>query len=458
MSRRHQHPIGENEKVGILPFLEAAPNMTPAYDTEVEIPDSAQIEPRPSAWQIGLYFLLLLLVCNVGSPGGLSAIPVSFLLKDKLHLGAEQVAVYGFLAGIPWYLGVGLGLMRDRWQPLGGQDRGYLLILPPIIAVILLWLAHQPLTYGRILAAMLCGGMFGVLLSTAIQALMAEVAQRHALAGRLSAAYGAAFGLPLVFSAYAGGWLTAHVAPETVLKISAAIVLLVMGFTFWRPRAVYGASIPTEPSPGLAGLRQAVSRLIRHRPMYLPAAILFLWNFAPGWNTPLFFYLTNQVKLSSETYGSVMSILNLFSLLFVLLYGLLCRRWNLRTLLWIGTILGIAGGPLFWFIHTPFQAVAVAAFAGASCGIANGAYIDLLMRSCPKGSEGTVMALSCGATAIAWNTADILGSWLYARGGFGLDMIATVFIGLLILVPILTIPGQLVATRDGEALTSTVTA
>ena len=44
-----------------------------------------------AAWPVGPYFLLLLLVSNLGSPGpiSLSNLPVQFLLKDQMKLGAE---------------------------------------------------------------------------------------------------------------------------------------------------------------------------------------------------------------------------------------------------------------------------------------------------------------------------------------------------------------------------------
>ncbi len=419
----------------------------PPSDEAIDLPS----HPHVSTWQIGLYFLVLLLISNLGLPGGLSAIPINFFFKDQLKLGLERIALFGFLMGIPIYIGVVLGLLRDRWQPLGGRDRAYMLVLPPLAAAGFLWLSTQPLSYRNIFVVILYCGFCGVLLSAAMQGLMAATAQRYALPGRLSAVFGVAVFLPPIISNYVGGWLTAHVRPQLVFQLCAGLILLVMLFSVWRPHSVRISGL-SQKSHTFEDLKVDVGRLIRHRPLYIPAMILFLWNFAPGWGTPLFFYLTEHVKLSSETFGTVLSIQSMFTVLFLLIYGALCKRFTLRTMLWVGLVLGLAGAPLYWFIHSPMQAYVVAALAGVSVGIGAAAFMDLLMRSCPKASEGVTMSLAGCAVAFGWNTSDIVGSWLYARGGFGLALVVSM-LTLLPMIPLfLAIPKSLIASRDGEHL------
>ncbi len=80
--------------------------------------------------QIFFYFAILTLLLGLG--GGLSSLPVTFFLKEKLHLGPQKMAVFGALTQIPTYVGFLFGFLRDRWRPFGKGDRGYMMITMPI--------------------------------------------------------------------------------------------------------------------------------------------------------------------------------------------------------------------------------------------------------------------------------------------------------------------------------------
>src|SRR5436309_2070673 len=65
----------------------------------------------------------LLLLLNLAAPyAGLIGIPVSFFLKNRLHLSAHQLAEFNLWTGIPLYVSFVFGFIRDRWSPFGGGD------------------------------------------------------------------------------------------------------------------------------------------------------------------------------------------------------------------------------------------------------------------------------------------------------------------------------------------------
>ena len=151
-------------------------------------------------------------------------------------------------------------------------------------------------------------------------------------------------------------------------------------------------------------------RLIRHRPLWPAAAIYFLWNFGPGWGTPMFYHLTEHVRISSELFGTFTALQSLFFLPTTLLYGYLCTRAPLSRLLWWGTIVAILQGPIMFLAIGPVSTIVVAILYGLFGGFATAAYIDLIMRSCPKGLEGTAMMLAnTSMFAIAGNVGNLLG-------------------------------------------------
>ncbi len=78
---------------------------------------------------IFVYLGTLIVLLAFGSPsGGLIDIPISFFLKNRLHLTAHEVATFRLVVAIPLYLSFVFGFIRDMWNPLGMRDRGFMLL------------------------------------------------------------------------------------------------------------------------------------------------------------------------------------------------------------------------------------------------------------------------------------------------------------------------------------------
>jgi hypothetical protein len=96
---------------------------------------------------IFLYLGILIVLLAFGGPsGGLIDIPISFLLKNQLHLTAHEVANFRLMAAIPLYLSFAFGFIRDIWNPLGMKDRGFMLVFGSISALLYVCFAFTPLT------------------------------------------------------------------------------------------------------------------------------------------------------------------------------------------------------------------------------------------------------------------------------------------------------------------------
>ena len=81
---------------------------------------------------------VLIVLLGFGAPGGgLIGLPISFFLKNKLHLKAHEVAIFRLIADIPLYLSFLFGFVRDTWNPFGMRDRGYMMLFGAVTAVLL---------------------------------------------------------------------------------------------------------------------------------------------------------------------------------------------------------------------------------------------------------------------------------------------------------------------------------
>jgi predicted MFS family arabinose efflux permease len=396
------------------------------------------------------YFLILCLAGGLGAPSGIAAIPIGYFLKDNLHLSPVDLAIFVAVTGAPAYLSFLAGFFRDRYRPRAMGDRAYLLVGAMIALAAYAYLAAASIEYSNLLLATLIAGVAYLIVLTGGQALMTGVAQAHQMTGRLSVVAGVGTYMPAVLSALLGGWLVAHVPAQVTFIVAAMMTAVIALQAFWRQPAVLAfEEIRTKPETGLA----AISRLMRYRPIWPAAAIFFLWNFGPGWGTPMFYHLTETVKVSSQLFGTFTALQWLFFIPSAMLYAPLCRRFSLASLLWWSTLVAILQGPIMILAQSPASAIAVAVLYGLFGGLPTAGYVDLIIRSCPKGLEGTGMMLAVTTSlSVASNSGNLLGSWIYSRGGFASAVIITTLSTALIVPLLWWVPRSISSPREGEEL------
>lgn len=420
----------------------------------IETAPVSEFLPRPTRWRIFFYLGTLVVLLTFGAPnGGLIDIPLSFLLKNKLHLGAVQVADFRLVAAIPLYLSFAFGFARDRWSPLGMGDRGFLIVFGGASAALYVVFAFSPFTYATLLAAIVLSTSSFLFVAGAQSGLGARLGQRHVMSGEVSAVWNIVASVPAVAALLAGGRLSdlleagdAEQAARILFLAGAAIMAAVAAYGIWKPKAVFdnlGADTRRLASLG---------RLLRHRPVYPALLIWLLWNFAPGVQTPLQFFLQNRLHAADAVWGEWNAI---FAVSFVptfLLYGILCRKFPLRRLLLWGTVVAVPQMVPLTFIHSAAGALVAAVPIGLMGGVASAAYIDLIIRSCPPGLHGTTLMLSNSLLFIVSRFGDVLGTWVYDRhGGFSACVAAITLVYALILPALLLVPRDLVASADGAA-------
>ncbi len=410
-------------------------------------------EPASTARVFGYFAPLTLLVYLVMPHGYLLDFATSYMLKDQLHASVTEVSSFRLLTAIPVYLSVVFGLTRDLWSPLGLRDRGYFLVFAPVTAIVFAWMAYAELTYTGLFIGMFLVMFFWRFVSAGQWALLALAGQEKLMSGRLSALWNIISSVPYIVGALASGWIAEHLPPRQTFILMAVLSLLIFAFAFWKPKAVFDHAYDKPQAKG-SDLLGDIKRLLRHRAVYPAVLIMFMFSFAPGANTPLQFFLTNNLHASDAIYTDYYAIFAVSFIPMFFLYAWLCKRYSLRTLLWVGTIITIPQMIPLALVSSAEQALWLALPIGMMGGIATGAYYDLAMRSCPPGLQGTLMMMVDGMYLLAYRGGDILGSQIYASSpahGFLYCALATTAVYALILPMILLIPKDLIATTDGEA-------
>jgi hypothetical protein len=421
--------------------------------------EAAPTDLSPSARRrVFLYLGILVILIVFGSPsGGLIDIPISFLLKNKLKLSAHEVAGFRLVAAIPLYLSFVFGFVRDIWSPFGMGDRGFMLLFGTINALLYVFFAFTAVSYEVLIIAVVVLTACSLFIAGAQNGLTAMIGRQHAMTGQISAAWNVSLSIPAVAALLAGGALSgmledrgADQAVRILFLVGAAIMIIVAVYSLWKPKDVFG-HLRIEQGVGrhpMADLR----RLVRHWPMYSALLIWLLWNFAPGSTTPLQYHLQNTLHASDAQWGQWNAIFAASFIPTYVVYGVLCRRFALKTLLLWGTVIAIPQMVPLLFIHSVTGALIAAVPIGLMGGIATGAYLDLIIRACPRGLEGTTLMLASSLYFLVSRFGDVLGTRLYDRfGNFDVCVIAITGVYALMLPALLLVPRQLIASADGQS-------
>jgi len=431
---------------------------TTTADAETTLPTPAPTDlPASDRNRILVYLGVLTLMVTFGAPYlGLINLPVTYFLKNKLHFGAVQVAEFGLVTGLPLYFSAAWGFVRDNWNPFGIRDRGYMILFGFICAATYAIFAFAPVSATGLAVAVIVLTTAYLFVQSGQLGLTGAIGRQHVMSGQVSAVWNAVNAIPTLAAFAFGGYLSdalegkhAEQAARTLFLIGGAVLAAVAAFAIWRPRVVYD-NVHEEHAPVVNPLKD-MARLLRHWPIYPALFIWFLWNFAPGSGVPLQFFLQDTLHASDHTFGLWNAVFAGFFIPTYMLYGVLCRRVKLGGLIFWGTLIGIPQMVPLLFIHSPDMAVIMAAPSGLMGGLCTAAYLDLVIRSCPKGLEGTMLMLTTALYWIVTRLGDLLGTYLYAHfGGFGVCVIAITVVYASILPAIMLVPKRLLATADGE--------
>ncbi len=346
--------------------------------------------------------------------GGLVFEPLSYLLKDRLHLSAGQSSVFVFWMTLPFLVKPLFGLATDLLPVRGRRRRPYLAAVCALSMIA--WLALAGLRsygYAALLGLMILTNVGLVGSDVVCDAVMVEQGQACGKTGLFQAVQLTALYAALVLSGVGGGWLSAHASMRSVFLISAFFSALVLLSSRWtrEPKA--------QPSAWRAGGR-ALLDLARGRRFWAVSAFIFLWSFYPFLGTAQFYYQADALKLSPIFIGLTTTLAGAAGALGAAFYGrTVGRRWSTdewtRAAVWLGAPMSL----LYLAYRGPGTVAAVSVvfgFAGVAFRLG---LMDLAAQSCPAGAEATAFAAYMAVFDLSAAASNTLGGkawdWLLLR-------------------------------------------
>jgi Major Facilitator Superfamily len=408
--------------------------------------------------RIFAYLGFLIALLSFSDPnGGVLDVPMSFVLKNQMHMEARDLAEFRLIASIPLYASFIFGLFRDSWSSQTIRDPAIIGLFSLLSAALYLLLSLFPLSYLTILLAALLPTASFLFAASAQSGLTASISRQHAMSGQASAVWNVFISLPAAAAFIIGGHLSQFLEeqdPERTAKmlffIGSAASTAVFTYSTFKPRIVFENVQPTRnvsPNPA-----SNIKRLLQHRPVYPGLAVWLLWNFSPGSITPLQYYLQDVLHATDVQWGYWNATFTVSFIPTFVLYGLLSVRYSVRSLLWWGTLFAIPQFVPLLFVNSLDQALLSAVPVGLLGGLATAAYLDLIIRSCPRGLEGTMMMMSGGLYFVSTRIGDVVGTFLYDRvGGFTACVLLMTATYTMIPFVLFLIPNEVLASEDNQS-------
>ncbi len=386
---------------------------------------------------------------TLSQQNAIALIPLKNLLKNELHESRAATAAFFFWLGLAWYFKPFFGIFTDAFPFLGTRRKSYIVTGAMLSVASFIALIYTPHRYANLLAMCIAINVFMVITSTAVGGFMTEKAQSFKASGRFASVFQVAYqtagvvGGPLggILAAMAFGWTSAASAAIMFLPIPAAIFFL-------KEKRI---NIDTQKLLGDAG--KQLTRIVKAKTMWAAAGFSFLFYFAPGIQTALFYRQQNVLHMSTKQQGLMLFLQGIFATLAAIIYGTYAaKRWTLRKLLLWCIVAGAVAQICYAFYNSMGQAYIIESLWGLGWAAADMALIDLYMRATPAGSEALGFSLMVSVRNLSLFGADWIGS--KAMDAYNLHFstmaIANGLISLIAVPIVFLLPGFIVDRRDSR--------
>ena len=358
------------------------------------------------------FFAIVYAVEGIGqAKSGIMWQPLSHWLKVTLHWDPVTISASLAILDVPWIIKPLWGAISD-FVPIFGYRRRPYLVLANVAAFLAFgWVATVDTT-GALIPALTVTAIAMAVSSTLCGALLVETGQKTNASGSFVNQQWLWYSIAQMIAGVVAGYLIEIFSPLGAMHAAAWIAAV-------APISIIaGLWLIHEPKArvDLAALRARLDALIsvfRSRDLWFVAGFLFLYYFSPGFGTPLYFQMSDQLHFSQGLIGVLSSISSGGWIAGGLLYSWRIKRLNRIALLRLSIVGGVCSTLSYLLLLNPAAAVVIYFLGGVTSMIAMIATMTLAAESCPEGAEGFAFAGMMSIVNLTGPLSDTLGSVLY---------------------------------------------
>jgi len=382
--------------------------MTPPPDRAAALPDGGVVR------RLMVFFGIVYVVEGLGQTGGLIAQPLTYFLKESHGWTPVQVTAFLTLFNLPWVIKPLYGAVSD-FVPLFGYRRKTYLVLANLLAIgAFLWVARAT-DPGELAFALLLTAYGMAISSTLCGALLVENGQKFGASGRFVNQQWLWFNIASMAAEVVGGVLVQHLSPAGALHVSALVIAVPPLALIWGTWALVDEKKTSINLPELKNSFRGLVAAFRSRKLWIVAVFLFLYYFSPGFGTPMFYHMTDDLKFSQEYIGILGSISSGGWIVGGVLYDRYLDHLPSKTLLNLSIAFGALTTASFLLLASETSAAILNFCSGFATMLATVATLRVAAEFAPQRSEGFAFAALTSIINLAQAAGENVGSFLYQQ-------------------------------------------
>ncbi len=346
---------------------------------------------------------------------GLLVQPLTYYLKTGLGWTSDEAAAYLGALAIPWMVTPLYSAFAEFVPILGSRHKSYIYISNLLLVALYLWL-YGLTSVGLMLVALVSASTATAVSNTLYGAIMVLCSKKFKDGDEFVDIQWTWQYVGITVAALLGGWLSQHLLPATSLHIAVAIMVI-------APLAVLFACRRWSPPetkhaidlPGFKESFKAIRDAFKVRALLLSGVFLVLFDFSPGFQTPLYYYMTDPTTLdfSQQFTGFTSALMAFGSVCGGLFCGWLEKRMTLNKMLYLSIVLGVISQGAYVLLFGHWSAIALSLFFGFAQMISLVSVLTVAAKFCPDGAEGFAYATLVCAGNLSYQLSDQVGSFIY---------------------------------------------
>jgi len=355
---------------------------------------------------------IYILSASVYFTQGIESLPglsLFFYLKEKLHLSPSTIMYLSTIAGIAWLIKPIQGFLCDNY--LSKKTWIILSLLGSVLISFYLGLiSFLPLTILVVLMAL--GSFNATIRDVANDGIMCVEGKEANECGSIQAIQWTSITFAGIITGLVGGYIADHYSYKVGYLALIPIYLIIMGIIVKYRSSAKRETQSTQKPPTLIPSILSYRKLFTNKSFLFACLFIFLYNFAPGFGTPLMFIERDSFHWSGTFMGILGAITSIVSIGGSILYFKFGKKLDVRKCLIYSVFVG-AVTTLCYLYFTPVSCIIygiVFSFIGMFVFLN---IMTLMASSTITGKEATSFALLCAINNLAGTASTLSGAWLY---------------------------------------------
>jgi MFS family permease len=340
---------------------------------------------------------------------GLPGLSLFFYLKETLHLSVSAIMYLSLITSIAWGVKPIYGYFCDNYLT---KKKWILISLIGSLSICLYLGISSFLILPILIALMSTMSLTTAVRDVANDGIMCVEGKESNSCDRIQTVQWTAITIASIFVALGGGWIADHFNYKVAYLSLVPIYLIIMSIVLR-----YRTTVPPNRTR-VPILRTICSykELFTNKQFLLGAAFLFVYNFAPGFGTPLMFIQRDIFKWSGTFMGMISALSSGLGIVGAVLYFKYSKKINVKKCLFYSVFfVGITN--ICYLYFTPITAILYSCIFSVLGMFIFLNLMSFMAKSTLSGKEATSFALLCSVNNLAGTASTLVGAWLFPLVG-----------------------------------------